>query len=116
MQTAKIIPIQRANPVGQPQKQEAVEWIMPGQVLTIAPEIQMGIAYDKVDGEYVPRFKFYHNATRLKDIYPNKRHQIDLRTSCRRVITILTTKHHEYTGRQIKTLVEIAHAPYSWEK
>jgi len=73
MESAQIIPINRTKPFMQlafPKKQETTETLHPGKVITIAPEIRMGIAYDKVNDEYIPRFKFWHNETPLKQLYP----------------------------------------------
>jgi len=119
MQTAKIIPIQRTKPSMQlafSNKQEAEEWIYPGKIIDIAPGIRMGIAYDQTDGEYHPLFKFYHNQTRIRDIELDDRHQIDLRTSCRKIITVIATKHDKNNGRPMKTLLVVEHVPYSWEQ
>ena len=113
MESAQIIPINRTKPFMQlafPKKQETTEMLHPGKVTTIAPEIRMGIAYDKVNDEYIPRFKFWHNETPLKQLYPNDRRQLDLRTSCQRVITVVATRHDPDTGRPVKTWVVIEEA------
>ena len=99
-----------------PEKRETTKWLYPGKVVTVAPEIHMAIAYDQVDGEYKPRFKFWYQGKRVKDYHLDNNHQIDMRISCRRIITLLVTTHHELTGKPIKSLLEIAHVPYSWEQ
>ena len=91
------------------------EWLYPGKVTVLTTDISISIAYDCVDGVYKTRFKFWLHGERIKDITLDERRQINLRETCRCIITQLAQRINPVSRRPEKTLIEIAHVPYSWE-
>ena len=110
MQTEKIIPIKPLATQSQPgyeKPYKVTETLIPGQRVTIAPWISTEIEYYLVDGEYQTRFKFWYGKRRVKDYHLDSNNQIDMRHSCRRIITLQSIEYDKLTHRPIQSLVEI---------
>jgi hypothetical protein len=86
------------------------EWIQPGIIVPIAPELHMGIKYKEFCGHYFPIFKFWYQGTRIKDYTLDDNNQIDLRVSCQRLITRLSTQYID--NKPHKTLIVIENRAY----
>ena len=110
MQSEKIIPINHDvhSILSACQKTYKVkELLKPGQRVTIAPWISMEIEYYLEHGEFQTRFKFWYGKKRVKDYYPDSNNQIDMRHSCRRIITLKSTEYTELTHQPLMSVVEI---------
>jgi hypothetical protein len=123
MQTNNVVQLHRPKIAEKTVSQQAIkagttrtEKLYPGKIVLITIDVYMTIAYDQVDGEYKPRFKFWCHDSRIADLYLDENHQLDLRSSCRCIITLISHHIHSKTGRPSSTIIEIAKVPYSWEK
>ncbi|MBL4709734.1 MAG: hypothetical protein JKY48_14975 [Flavobacteriales bacterium] len=90
------------------------EWMIPGKIITIAPHLDMGIQYKQTGDEYQPTFKFWYMGVPVpKHYHFDINNQLDLRHTCRRVITRLATKYTDNGVLPIKTLIEIEIASFT---
>ena len=119
MQTEKITPINQDALSNLPDYLKpyiVTETLIPGQRVTVAPWISTEIEYYLHNGEYKTRFKFWYGKRRVKDYYLDNNNQIDLRHSCRRIITLVSTKQTEFVNCPLWSLVEIETVTNSWEQ
>lgn len=115
MRTEKIIPFNRKNGIhnSDGKNYSYTEVMVPGQPVNIAPWITTEIAYDLIDGMYQTRFKFWYGKHRTKDYHLDSNNQIDMRHSCKRIITLQSTKFTELKPRPIQSLIEIEMVSHS---
>ena len=115
MQTAQIIPFPQTTMLQMSGAKPVIDWIYPGKVIEVAPEIHASIRYDCIDDQYRPRFKFWYQGQPVKDYPLDENNQINMQFSCRRIITLLMHRV-DITGRPTQSQIEIKQVPYSWER
>jgi hypothetical protein len=111
MQTAKTIPMTRSY-IQPDSSEKYTKWMMPGKTIELTHQVKMAIEYYKKDNKWQIRFNFWYLGRHVKDYNLDNNNQLDLRISCKRMITRLITKHVPGSTRPLKTLIEIENAEY----